>query len=170
MGFSGPLNWSDPRLLIILLDSEKGNIGPLHEESNSFQCRAAGRGFVDCIELTHDVLIPVIKASRDTRLTREALADAQRRIQDAKRKDRLRRVQLIFAVAFAFVCLALAGATFLALLQAHKLSDEKKSVLRSASAVKPLFSDMAMLSLEDESNADPVLPESVTQLLSEKIA
>jgi hypothetical protein len=121
------------------------------------------------VELTHDVLIPVIKASRDTRLTREAIADAQRRIQDAKRKDRVRRAQLIFAVGFAFVCLALAGATFWALLQAHKLSDEKKSVLRSASAVKPLFSEMAMLSLEDESNTDPVLPESVTQLLSENI-
>ena len=31
------------------------------------------------VELTHDVLIPVIKASRDTRLTREALAQAELR-------------------------------------------------------------------------------------------
>ena len=32
------------------------------------------------VELTHDVLIPVIKASRDTRLTREALAKARFRL------------------------------------------------------------------------------------------
>jgi hypothetical protein len=126
-------------------------------------------GGVLWVELTHDLLTEVVVASRRDRQSREALADAQRRVQDAKRKDRVRRVQLLFAIAFAFVCLALAGATIWALLQAHKLSNERNNVLLSASAVKPEFSDMAMLSLEDESNTDPVLPESVTRLLAENI-
>src|SRR4029077_17340104 len=42
MGISGRLNWSDPRLLIILLDSEKGNIGPHRVESNRFQVPSYG--------------------------------------------------------------------------------------------------------------------------------
>src|SRR5260370_14370576 len=37
MGISGRLNWSDPRLLIILLDSGKGNIVPHRVESNRFR-------------------------------------------------------------------------------------------------------------------------------------
>jgi formylglycine-generating enzyme required for sulfatase activity len=42
------------------------------------------------VELTHDVLIPVIKASRDTRLTRAALAQAEereRRAQEEKQRQ-----------------------------------------------------------------------------------
>jgi Protein of unknown function (DUF2806) len=42
MGISGRLNWSDPRLLIILLDSGKGSIGPHRVESNRFQVPSYG--------------------------------------------------------------------------------------------------------------------------------
>src|SRR6202011_5589242 len=40
------------------------------------------------VELTHDVLIPVIKASRDTRLTREALAQAELRARLSQEEAR----------------------------------------------------------------------------------
>ena len=44
------------------------------------------------VELTHDVLIPVIKTSRDTRLTREALAQAELRARLAQdEKERQQR-------------------------------------------------------------------------------
>jgi WD40 repeat protein len=60
------------------------------------------------VELTHDVLIPVIKASRDTRHEREALAQAEQQQREACHKARVARrrlavvtVLLVFAVAAA---------------------------------------------------------------------
>jgi WD40 repeat protein len=45
------------------------------------------------VELTHDVLIPVIKASRDTRHAREALAQAEQQQREAHEKEREQREQ-----------------------------------------------------------------------------
>src|SRR5260370_3789513 len=60
------------------------------------------------VELTHDVLIPVIKASRDTRHAREALAQAEQQQREAYEKARVARrrlavvtVLLVFAVVAA---------------------------------------------------------------------
>ena len=60
------------------------------------------------VELTHDVLIPVIKASRDTGLTREALAKAERQKLEAHEKERATRRR--FAVVVALLLLAIAMA------------------------------------------------------------
>jgi hypothetical protein len=56
------------------------------------------------VELTHDVLIPVIKASRDTRLTREAFAKAEEQQRVADEKMRVAG----WRVAFVTVLLGLA--------------------------------------------------------------
>ena len=60
------------------------------------------------VELTHDVLIPVVKASRDTRHAREALTQAEQQQLEAYAKARLARrwlavvtVLLVFAIAAA---------------------------------------------------------------------
>jgi hypothetical protein len=60
------------------------------------------------VELSHDVLIPVIKVSRDNRHAREALAQAERQQLEAAEKARVARrrlavvaVLLVFAVAAA---------------------------------------------------------------------
>lgn len=49
------------------------------------------------VELTHDVLVPVIKASRDSRLTREAVAQAER--LQAEHIAQRRRQKVTFAIA-----------------------------------------------------------------------
>jgi hypothetical protein len=69
------------------------------------------------VELTHDVLIPVIKASRDTRLTRDALARSERQQREAYEKVRLARRRL--AVVAVLLVLALAGALY-GWYQAHR--------------------------------------------------
>ena len=53
------------------------------------------------VELTHDVLVPVIKASRDSRLTREALAQAERLRGEQIAQRRKQRVTLAIACALA---------------------------------------------------------------------
>ena len=58
------------------------------------------------VELTHDVLIPVIKVSRDTRRTNEALAQAESlRFEQAAQR---RKQQITAAVACA-LAIALIG-------------------------------------------------------------
>jgi WD40 repeat protein len=86
------------------------------------------------VELTHDVLIPVIKASRDTRHAREALALAEQQQREAYEKAREQREQrealalaeqqqreayekarvarLRFAILAVLLVLALAGAIY----------------------------------------------------------
>ena len=69
------------------------------------------------VELTHDVLIPVIKASRDTRHAREALAQAEQQQREAYEKARVARRRL--AVVGVLLVFAAAGAIY-GLLQAHR--------------------------------------------------
>jgi WD40 repeat protein len=75
------------------------------------------------VELTHDVLIPVIKASRDTRLTREALAQAERQQREAYEKARVARRRL--AVVTVLLVLAVAGAIY-GWLQARRADQQAK--------------------------------------------
>ncbi len=66
------------------------------------------------VEITHDVLAPVIKTSRDTRLTREALAQAERQEAEAREKAGVvQRVQTTtLAVALLLAALWLVSAVF----------------------------------------------------------
>jgi hypothetical protein len=63
------------------------------------------------VEITHDVLAPVIRTSRDTRLTREALADAERKKAEAREKERVARHRLL-VVGSLLVLSVIAGASF----------------------------------------------------------
>jgi len=69
------------------------------------------------VELTHDVLIPVIKASRDTRHAREALAQAEKQQREAYEKATVARQRL--AVVTVLLVFAVAGAIY-GWLQAHR--------------------------------------------------
>jgi len=60
------------------------------------------------VEITHDVLAPIIKASRDTRLTQEALDDAERRRVEAREKERIAR-RRVFILAALLVLSAAFG-------------------------------------------------------------
>jgi len=72
------------------------------------------------VELTHDVLVPVIKASRDSRLTREALAQAEvlRREQIAQRRKQ--RVTMAVACALAVALIATIWGGYYFFVQEHK--------------------------------------------------
>jgi uncharacterized RDD family membrane protein YckC/regulator of protease activity HflC (stomatin/prohibitin superfamily) len=63
------------------------------------------------VEITHDVLAPVIKTSRDNRVTREALAEAERKEAEAREKAGV--VQRVQTTLLAFVVLL--GSPFLLL-------------------------------------------------------
>ena len=63
------------------------------------------------VEITHDVLAPVIRTSRDTRLTRQALADAERKKAEAREKERVARHRLL-VVGSLLVLSVIAGASF----------------------------------------------------------
>ncbi|MEY2482286.1 MAG: hypothetical protein QOK24_814 [Verrucomicrobiota bacterium] len=58
------------------------------------------------VELTHDVLVPVIKASRDNRLTREALAQSERLRAQHIAQKRKQRITAALAGALAVALLA----------------------------------------------------------------
>jgi hypothetical protein len=58
------------------------------------------------VELTHDVLVPVIKASRDSRLTRDALAQAERLRVEQVAQRRKQRLTLAIACALAVALVA----------------------------------------------------------------
>jgi hypothetical protein len=80
----------------------------LDELVNSRLLAYEDRHRVRRVEITHDVLAPVIRASRDSRISREALARAERQKAEAQAKERAARktlivvgVALILAVAAA---------------------------------------------------------------------
>jgi WD40 repeat protein len=62
------------------------------------------------VELTHDVLIPVIKASRDTRIAREMQAQVERQRREADEK--VRTVRRRFAILVVLLLLAVAAAIY----------------------------------------------------------
>jgi hypothetical protein len=72
------------------------------------------------VELTHDVLVPVIKASRDSRLTREALAQAERMRAEQVAQRRKQRVTLAVACALAVALLATIWGGYYFFVQEHK--------------------------------------------------
>lgn len=72
------------------------------------------------VELTHDVLVPVIKASRDSRLTREALAQAERLRADQVAQRRKQRVTLAVACALALALIATVWGGYYVFIQEHK--------------------------------------------------
>jgi hypothetical protein len=72
------------------------------------------------VELTHDVLVPVIKASRDSRLTREALAQAERLREEQVAQRRKQRVTLAVACALAIALIATVWGGYYFFVQEHK--------------------------------------------------
>lgn len=72
------------------------------------------------VELTHDVLVPVIKASRDSRLTREALAQAERMRAEQVAQRRKQRATLAVACALAVALIATIWGGYYFFVQEHK--------------------------------------------------
>ena len=60
------------------------------------------------VELTHDVLCSVVKASRDLRLEREARDEAERKLAAQRERERATRTALVRARQIAAVCAVLA--------------------------------------------------------------
>jgi tetratricopeptide (TPR) repeat protein len=60
------------------------------------------------VELTHDVLCPVVRASRDVRLEREARDDAERKLAAQRDRERATRQALVRARQIAVGCAVLA--------------------------------------------------------------
>ncbi len=60
------------------------------------------------VELTHDVLVGVVKASRDVRQARESKAAMQRQLAETKAKEAATHAQLVRARLIATVCTVLA--------------------------------------------------------------
>ncbi len=72
------------------------------------------------VEITHDVLLPVIKASRDIRLTSEARAEADRlRAREAAQR-RKQRITAAVACALALLLIATVAGGYYAFFQEHK--------------------------------------------------
>jgi WD40 repeat protein len=90
------------------------------------------------VELTHDVLIPVIKASRDARLTREALAQAEQQQREAYEKARVARRRL--AVVAVLLVLAVAGAIY-GWVQTKQAEEQAKnaSYYKQFTVLRPLY-------------------------------
>ncbi len=72
------------------------------------------------VELTHDVLVPVIKASRDSRLTREALTQAERLRAEQVAQRRKQRVTMAVACALAVALIATIWGGYYFFVQEHK--------------------------------------------------
>ena len=72
------------------------------------------------VELTHDVLVPVIKASRDSRLTREALAQAECLRAEQAAQRRKQRVTLAIACVLAIALIATIWGGYYLFVQEHK--------------------------------------------------
>ena len=51
------------------------------------------------VEITHDVFAPVIRASRDSRISREALAKAERQKAEARARSERRASNLSLSVS-----------------------------------------------------------------------
>jgi len=72
------------------------------------------------VELTHDVLVPVIKASRDSRLTREALAQAELLRAEQVAQRRKQRLTLAVACALGLALLGTLWGGYYLFVQEHK--------------------------------------------------
>jgi hypothetical protein len=72
------------------------------------------------VELTHDVLVPVIKASRDSRLTRQALAQAERLRAQQVAQRRKQRLTMAVACLLAVTLVATVWGGYYLFVQEHK--------------------------------------------------
>ncbi|PZR73303.1 MAG: hypothetical protein DLM73_11085 [Chthoniobacterales bacterium] len=72
------------------------------------------------VELTHDVLVPVIKASRDSRLTREAQAQAERLQAEHVAQRRKQKITMAVACALAIALLATIWGGYYVFVQEHR--------------------------------------------------
>ncbi len=84
------------------------------------------------VELTHDVLCGVVKASRDLRLERLARDEAERKLEAQRERERATRAALVRTRKIAIVCavlsvLALAGAVFGFVAMKHAQDAEAKA-------------------------------------------
>jgi hypothetical protein len=127
------------------------------------------------MELTHDVLIPVIKASRDTRLTREALEKAEQQ----KRRLLVVTVLLMLAVAGAiygwFEATRARNAQRLAeenlskykeeQTRSQSLSRQKQEALLTAGKLSDSLKDLAVIALEDKDNSVQIVSPLFKNLL-----
>ena len=80
----------------------------LDELVNSRLLAYEDRHHVRRVEITHDVLAPVIRTSRDSRINREALAKAERQKAEAQAKERATRRGLAFVTALLVFAVAAA--------------------------------------------------------------
>ena len=80
----------------------------LDELVNSRLLAYEDRHRVRRVEITHDVLAPVIRTSRDSRINREALAKAERQKAEAQAKERATRRGLAFVTALLAFAVAAA--------------------------------------------------------------
>jgi tetratricopeptide (TPR) repeat protein len=80
----------------------------LDELVNSRLLAYEDRHHVRRVEITHDVLAPVIRTSRDSRINREALAKAERQKAEAQAKERATRRGLAFVTALLAFAVAAA--------------------------------------------------------------
>lgn len=81
------------------------------------------------VEITHDVLAPVIRASRDARLTREALAEAERKKTEAREKERTARRRLV-VMGIALLLAVILGASY-GTYQASQANEQRMQAERS---------------------------------------
>jgi len=72
------------------------------------------------VELTHDVLVPVIKASRDNRLTRQALAQAEQLRARHLAQKRKQRITAALAGALALALVATIWGGYYVFVQEHR--------------------------------------------------
>ena len=72
------------------------------------------------VELTHDVLVPVIKASRDSRLTRETLAQTARLQAEHLAQKRKQRLTMAVACLLALALLATIWGGYYVFVQEHR--------------------------------------------------
>ena len=84
------------------------------------------------VELTHDVLCGVVKASRDLRQAREAREEAERQLAAQRAREQAAHAQLVRARKVAAVCTLLAGAAIVAAGLAYFSSERARRAERQA--------------------------------------
>jgi hypothetical protein len=118
------------------------------------------RGGVRRLELAHDVLAPIVKASRDERQEKEALASAKRDQERAEaetrralvERNRLRR--LAITAAFLALIAVLAGVFgVLGMIRAHREAKRAEAGFASAfNALNSLYHDFSMKTVGNVTN------------------
>ena len=124
---------------------------------------AEERAGIPWIEITHDVLAPLVVRSRDERLERER-ADAEQKRADAIEKER-RRLRKIAAAFAVLAVLAVAGMVF-GVVKAMEAATERDKRRREASLMIQ-FVSTNFSSVDWNSNKSPSEIEPILRLLLE---